>query len=342
MGMPLFTNVLNGYRGTRPPVWYMRQAGRVLPNYRKLRERYTFEEMMNQPQLAAEVTLMPVYDLGVDASIVFSDILTVPVAMGMELMWTDHGPQFKRPLMNETDIHNVLHPDSSKLNHVYKTLDLIKKESSVPTIGFCGAPLTTLCYMLQGTSAKHEFPDAKSFFYTYTESTRYLVDMLTDFSIEYALKQIEHGIDAFQLFDTHAGIVPQSLFEAIFLPAVKKIASAVRQQHIPFIYFPKGLGTGLSLITPEVCDFVSIDWLTPLSMARKIVHADVGLQGNIDPYLLLSFKEKIVDVMHAEYVPFFQENDKWIINLGHGALAATPFENIKFLTDWIKDEQNWR
>lgn len=337
----LYIDALKGKKGERPPVWYMRQAGRVLPDYQKLRKKHSFEDIMNQPEKAADVTLMPVKALGVDASILFNDILSVPVALGMELVWTDHGPQFLKPLCCEDDIHHLFHPNLSKLNHVYETLDIVKKRSDVPTIGFCGAPLTTLCYMLQGTSVKHDFPDAKKFFYARPQETCYLIDMLTDICIEYALKQIEHGIDAFQLFDTHAGIIPLELYEASFLPAVKKIATAVRSHNIPFIYFPKGVGTGLSLMTPEVCDFVSIDWQTSLSRAREMVHQDVGLQGNIDPFLLFSSKEEIESIMRKDYVPFFQNHNKWIVNLGHGVMADTPIENLLFLTEWIKDKTNW-
>ncbi|MBO7608545.1 MAG: uroporphyrinogen decarboxylase [Paludibacteraceae bacterium] len=332
-----------GKRGNRPPVWYMRQAGRALPNYKKLREKYSFEELMHNPELAAAVTLLPVSDLGVDAAIVFSDILSVPTALGMELEWTDHGPRFKRPLCEKMDPRTILRPDPNKLSHVYDALDIVKKRSQVPTIGFCGAPLTTLCYMLQGMSGRQEFPDARRYFYERPQETRYCIDLLTEFSIEHALRQIDHGIDAFQLFDTHAGVIPQTLYEELFLPAVKRFATAVRKRNIPFIYFPKGIGAGLSLMTPDVCDYVSVDWQTPLTTARRLVHPEVGLQGNIDPYLLLTTPERIVGAMESIYVPFFKEHGgRWILNLGHGVLANTPFDNLRFLTEWIKDENNWK
>ena len=150
---------------------------------------------------------------------------------------------------------------------------------------------------------------------------------------------IEHGIDAFQLFESHAGLIPTELYKEVFLPAVCRITDAVRSAGIPLIFFPKGLGSGLQLITPDVCDFVSIDWQTPLVEARKMVHPEVGLQGNFDPHLLFASKEEIEQTIES-YKPFFQQHSHWIVNLGHGVLADTPFENVKYFVNRIK-ETNW-
>lgn len=336
----IFLNTLLGNSCKRPPVWLMRQAGRALPRYQELRKKYTFAELMSTPELAAKVTLLPVEDLGVDAAILFSDILTVPMAMGMELEWTEQGPKFPHPLAKYQHPLHHLNPQPERLDYIYKTIDHVVNESHVPLIGFCGAPLTTLCYMLQGISTKSTFPEAKRFFYERKEETKQLIDIVTDFSIDYVKKQIEHGIDAFQLFESHAGLLPTELYIELFMPAVCRITDAARSMGIPLIFFPKGLGSGLRHITPDVCDFVSIDWQTSLTEARRIVHPDVGLQGNFDPHLLFASQEEIGRTIDS-YIPFFNENHKWVINLGHGVLAGTPFENIEYFVNRIK-ETDWK
>ena len=336
----MFIRTLQNKDHSRPPVWYMRQAGRILPSYNELRKQYSFRELMTTPELAAKVTLLPVEDLGVDAAIIFSDILTIPTAMGMEIEWTDKGPIFHNPLINAQNPHKSLSPNSDKLSFVYKAIELVKKQSDTPLLGFCGAPLTTLFYMLQGTSLKHEFPEARKFIYQNKKETELLIDAVTEFSIEYANQQISRGVDAFQLFDTHAGLMPLDIYKDMFIPAVRRIADAVRSKGIPFIFFPKGLGAGINLVTPDLCDFVSIDWQTSLSQARQLVHPQVGLQGNIDPMLLFAPKEEIISCMEKNYKPFFADNPGWILNLGHGVMPNTPFQNIKYLTDWIK-ATNW-
>ncbi len=336
----IFLNTLLGNNCKRPPVWLMRQAGRALPRYQELRKDYSFSDLMTTPELAAKVTLLPVEDLGVDAAILFSDILTVPMAMGMSIEWTEQGPRFPHPLAHYQHPLQHLNPHTDRLNYVYDAIDQVVMKSHVPLIGFCGAPLTTLCYMIQGISTKSTFPEAKRFFYEKKEETRYLIDMVTELSIEYVTKQIEHGIDAFQLFESHAGLIPTDLYMELFLPAVSRITDAARSMGIPLIFFPKGLGSGLRHITPDVCDFVSIDWQTSLVEARHIVHPEVGLQGNFDPHLLFASQDEIGRVIDS-YIPFFRENPKWIINLGHGVLAGTPYENIRFFVNRIK-EIDWK
>ena len=336
----IFIDTLNGKACSRPPVWLMRQAGRVLPSYMQMRAEHSFHELMSTPELAAKVTFLPVADLGVDAAILFSDILTIPVAMGMNIDWTEKGPVFSSPLYTSDKPSQLLDVQSDKLNFVYRAIDIFKQQhKDTPLIGFCGAPLTTLCYMLQGASTQASFPIVKHFFYANREEMMRLTDAVTSLTIEYAKRQVEHGVDAFQIFESHAGLLPADIYVKYFLPAVSRISMAVREMGIPVIFFPKGLGTGLKSITPDICNFVSIDWQMPLDEARRIVHPEVGLQGNIDPHLLLAPKNDIAATMER-YKPFFAEHRNWIINLGHGVLAETPFENAKFLTNWIK-ETNW-
>jgi uroporphyrinogen decarboxylase len=338
----ILLDTINGIKGERPPVWFMRQAGRVLPNYNKLKEKYSFREMMADPVIAADVTLMPVTDLGVDAAILFSDILVIPSAMGMALKWTDKGPVFPTPLSQYDKPVDHLSAQPDDLNYIYDVIDetLRKRDGNVPLIGFSGAPLTTLVYMLQGISSNSNFPAAVKFMFQNKAETLRLIDAVVELTIIYAKNQIAHGVEVFQLFETHAGLIPTEMYREMFLPAVRKISKAVRDTGTPFIYFPKGFGTGLKYVTPDLCDFVSIDWQMPLNHARELVHPEVGLQGNIDPRLLYASPATIEKELE-KLKPFFRDNDKWILNLGHGFLPDTPYVNAKFVVDWVKNTK-WR
>jgi uroporphyrinogen decarboxylase len=319
----------------------MRQAGRVLPSYMKIKENYTFWQMMQNPEIAAKVTLLPVDDLGVDAGILFSDILVIPHALGMGLEFNDSGPLFDRPLAYRENPLAGLNPDPSKLNYIYEVIDEIirTKREDVPLIGFCGAPLTVLLFMLQGLGRKGDFPEAIKFIYENKETTKKLIEVVTDLSVIYAQEQANHGIEVFQLFDTHAGLIPADLYHELFMPATKKIAAAVREKGLPFIFFPKGLGTGIAQITPEDCDYLSIDWQTPLNLARKLVDPKIGLQGNVDPRLLYASQPEIEKALKP-YIEFGSNNQNWIFNLGHGFMPGISFENAKFLADWVK-QTDW-
>ncbi|MCL3779109.1 uroporphyrinogen decarboxylase [Prolixibacteraceae bacterium JC049] len=338
----ILLKTLRGEATERPPFWFMRQAGRVLPSYMALKEKYSFWQMMKDPKLGAEVTLLPINDLGVDAAILFSDILVIPYAMGMGLEFSDSGPEFEKPLSHFDDPVAQLKPDPSKLQYIYDVIDEIMatKPAHIPLIGFCGAPLTVLCYMLQGIGRQIEFPEAIRFIYRNKKATKQLIDAIVELSIIYAQKQHEHGIQVFQLFETHAGLIPNELYNELFMPAVEKIGKAVRALGIPFIYFPKGMGVGLDKITPEICDFVSIDWQVPIEVARKLVDPGVGLQGNLDPRILLSSQD-VIEKQLERYIEFGQKNQNWIFNLGHGFLPTIPYENARFMADWVRNA-DWK
>lgn len=338
----ILLKTLRGEKTERPPVWFMRQAGRVLPSYMKIKENYTFWQMMQNPEIAAKVTLLPVDDLGVDAGILFSDILVIPHALGMGLEFNDSGPLFDQPLAYRENPLAGLNPDPSKLNYIYEVIDEIirTKRDDIPLIGFCGAPLTVLLFMLQGLGRKGDFPEAIKFIYENKETTKKLIEVVTDLSVIYAQEQCNHGIEVFQLFDTHAGLIPADLYHELFMPATKKIAAAVREKGVPFIFFPKGLGTGIAQITPEDCDYLSIDWQTPLNVARKLVDQNIGLQGNVDPRLLYASQPEIEKALEP-YIEFGSKNQNWIFNLGHGFMPGISFENAKFLADWVK-RTDWR
>jgi len=334
----IFLDTIQGKETQRPPVWFMRQAGRVLPNYRALKENYTFSELMEDPELAAKVTLMPIYDLGVDAAILFSDILVVPEALGMSLKFTDAGPVFGAPLHTYDDPFKQLNKDMTKLDHVYAAIDKIieTRPEGKPLIGFCGGLLTTFCFMFRDNVRDITFKNATEFLYKDRKTSQKIIDALTEVSIEYAVKQAEHGVEAFQLFETYGGLLPEELYLDMILPASQKILQAVRDKGIPTIYFPKDLGHGISSVTKEVSDFVGIDWRMSLKYARSIVDPEVGLQGNLDPRILYASKDEIEEELNKTYLPFGRDNQKWIFNLGHGILPDLPVENVQFVIDWVK------
>ena len=334
----IFLDTINGKNTERPPVWFMRQAGRVLPNYRALKENYTFSELMEDPKLAAEVTWMPIYDLGVDAAILFSDILVVPEALGMSLKFTDAGPEFGAPLHTFSDPVAQLKRDMTKLDHVYGAINKIieTRPDNKPLIGFCGGLLTTFCFMFRDNVRDITFKNATEFLYKNRKASKQIIDALAEVSTEYALTQVKHGVQAFQLFETYGGLIPEDLYLELFLPASKKILNAVREAGVPTIYFPKDLGNGIKAIDKEVADFVGIDWRMSLQHARDIVDPEVGLQGNLDPRLLYASQVEIEQVLNDKYLPFGRDNQKWIFNLGHGILPDLPVENVKFVIDWVK------
>jgi uroporphyrinogen decarboxylase len=253
------------------------------------------------------------------------------------MSFTGKGPVFEKPLKQFEKPSEALKPDSSKLEYIYNNIDSILKNrpADTPLIGFCGAPLTTLCYMMQGTGANPSFPDMVKYLYQNKRDARKLIYAIAVMSVVYAQKQIRHGVDVFQLFDTHGGLIPVNLYIELFWPAIQRISKAVRETGTPFIFFPKGLCTGVGLVTPDMADFVSIDWQMPLAHARELVHPDVGLQGNIDPRLLYALRDDIKAELE-KFIPFYQENPGLILNLGHGFLPDIPFENAKFVVDWVK------
>ncbi|MBN2485687.1 MAG: uroporphyrinogen decarboxylase [Bacteroidales bacterium] len=341
MSSSIFLKTIKGEKCNRPPVWFMRQAGRVLPSYLKLREQYSFQELMNNPQLAARVTLLPVNELGVDAAILFSDILVVPEALGMNLVFTDKGPVFSNPLKDKLENINSLKAETNRLSHIYETIGLIKNQLSdnKALIGFCGAPFTTFCYMVQGNSASHSFPEAVKLIYSDRKLAAKLLALITELSVEYALNQVKSGIDAFQLFDTHAGLLPYELYIDWVLPFAKTITSSVRQAGCPVIFFPKGLAGGMKHIGYDVADYVGIDWQDSLAGSRKIIDKNVGLQGNIDPRIFSVNNKQVLFAELEKFKDFGKANYNWIFNAGHGVSPDNLFENVKLTVDWVKSTE---
>ena len=257
--------------------------------------------------------------------------------MGMKVVFTDHGPRFETPLKDIKDPVGFLDPNPKKLQSVYSAIDAIMatKANDTPLIGFCGSPLTTLFYMVQGISTDHQFPAAVEMIYRNRETTNKLLESIADLSIEYALNQVKHGINAFQLFETHAGLIPYPLYNEMVMPHVRRILTAVQETGTPVIFFPKGLGNGMRALKGEKFDFVSVDWQMSIEDAKEMLGSDIGVQGNLDPRILTTDKETIKKELE-KYLAFGCREHKWIFNLGHGILPNIPFDNVKFVVDWIK------
>jgi uroporphyrinogen decarboxylase len=332
----LLLRALSGGQVERPPVWMMRQAGRYLPEYRKLREKYGFFERCQTPELAAEITIQPVDIIGVDAAILFSDILVVPQAMGLEVQLIESkGPILPEPSHTEKDLERIIVPDvNDKLRYVFDAIKLIKKElnSRVPLIGFAGAPWTLLCYMVQGKGSK-TFDEAKIFCYTQPALAHQLLQMITDTTIAYLKAQIAAGADTVQIFDSWGGLLSPHDFENISLKYIRQIVHAVKDE-APVIIFAKGAWHSLENMAATGAHGLGIDWCISPEQARAFAGNNVTLQGNFDPAkLLLPIPElkKEVRQMLKEF-----GKDRYIANLGHGILPNVPVDNAKVFVETVQ------
>ena len=335
----LLLRTLRGEIVERPPVWMMRQAGRYLPQYMVLREKYGFFERCQTPELACEITIQPVDIIGVDAAILFSDILVVPQAMGLEVQLIESkGPLLPDPIKNINDLSRVRVPDVDEtLSYVFDAIKLIKQELNgrVPLIGFAGAPWTLLCYMVQGKGSK-TFDEAKIFCYTQPETAHRLLQMITNTTIAYLKKQIAAGADTVQVFDSWGGLLSPADFEEFSLQYIRQIVAALKDL-APVIVFAKGAWHSLDEMAETGAAALGIDWCITPWMARKLAGPDITLQGNFDPAKLLSpipVIQKEVKEMLAAF-----GGQKHIANLGHGILPNVPVDHARAFVDTVKEYQ---
>lgn len=333
----LLLRVLNGEPTERPPVWMMRQAGRYLPDYRKLREQYSFFERCRNPELASEITLQPVDQIGVDAAIIFSDILVVPQAMGMEVQLVENvGPLLPRPITSGDDLSRIHIPDvKDRLHYVFDALRLTKKrlEGRVPLIGFAGAPWTLLCYMVQGKGSK-TFDEARAFCFTQPETAHRLLDMITETTIAYLTEQVAAGADCIQLFDSWGGLLSPEDFETFSLRYARRVIQALKKL-CPTILFAKGAWFALKEMKETGASALGIDWCIKPGTARKLAGDDVVLQGNLDPARLLATPSEIKHTVHDMLEAFGHGNH--IANLGHGILPNVPVDHARAFVDSVKE-----
>ena len=307
------------------PVWMMRQAGRYLPEYRKVRKQAgDFMSVCQNPELACEVTLQPLRRYALDAAILFSDILTIPDAMGLGLYFeTGEGPKFRKPVRSEADVNALkVTKAENDLPYVLDAVKLIRKElnGSVPLIGFSGSPWTVATYMVEGGSSK-EFSHIKSMLMNTPQIMHQLLDILADSVTDYLNAQIRAGAQAVQIFDTWGGALSAHAYETFSLNYMKKIVSGLIREHeghqIPVILFTKNGGHWLEQIVESGCDCVGLDWTIPINNARSRVGHQVSLQGNMDPAVLYGSADSIRDEVSLILNQFGKGNGH-VFNLGHG------------------------
>lgn len=331
----LLLRTARGEKVERTPVWVMRQAGRILPEYRAVRASVNgFKELVKNPELIAEVTIQPVDILGVDAAIIFSDILVIPEAMGLDYeMIEKTGPIFPQTIHTLKDIEKLYTGDISEhLDYVVQGLKLTKSELNgrVPLIGFAGAPFTIFCYMVEGKGSK-TFSKAKAFLYKQPQEAILLLQKITEVTIQYLKLQIKAGADIVQIFDSWASILSPRDFNTFSLPFIEQIASAITE--VPVIGFAKGANAALPEFNKGKCDVIGLDWTITPEEARRLVPNKV-LQGNLDPCVLYSDMTTIKKEVESCLKSFGSPNH--IFNLGHGVYPDIEWEKVKYMIEVVQ------
>lgn len=329
----------------RTPIWLMRQAGRYLPEYRETRRRAgSFLALCKDPALATEVTLQPIARFGLDAAILFSDILTVPDAMGLGLYFVEgEGPKFERPLRSEWEIRNLSAPDPTvELAYVLDAVRQIRRalDGSVPLIGFSGSPWTLACYMVEG-GASEDYRTVKTLLYTRPDLMHRILEVTTQAVIDYLNAQIEAGAQAVMLFDSWGGVLAEEAFKTFSLPYLARIVAGLRREAegriVPSIVFTKGGGVWLEDLASIGADAVGLDWTMDIGRARALVGDKVALQGNLDPAILFAPPDVVVREA-CKVLEAFGHGSGHVFNLGHGISQHTPPEHVAALVHAVQTE----
>ncbi len=333
----LLLRALRQEKVERPPVWMMRQAGRYLPDYIKLRQKYDFFTRVQTPELACAITLQPVDQVGVDAAIIFSDILVIPQAMGLTVTLEEgRGPLLPKTIATEQDIDELNTADAEHhLQYVMDALSLTKKELNgrVPLIGFAGAPWTILCYMVEGKGSK-TWDKAKQFAYTQPLLAHKLLQKITNITIDYLKAQVKAGADTVQVFDSWAGSLSPADFRQYAQPYLLQIANALKDD-APVILFPKGSWYALQDLSNSSAAGIGIDWCIEPAQARALTGNKITLQGNFDPARLLAPIPEIKRAVKTMIDDFGK--DRYIANLGHGITPNVPVDHARAFVDAVKE-----
>jgi len=326
------------------PVWIMRQAGRYLPEYRATRGRAgSFLELCRSPELACEVTLQPLARFPLDAAILFSDILTIPDAMGLGLYFTEgEGPRFEHPLRDAADVRRLGLPDmADDLGYVMDAVRLVRRELAgrVPLIGFSGSPWTLATYMIEGGSAK-DFGRSKAMLFDRPELMHQLLGKLADAVTAYLNAQVAHGAQALMIFDTWGGVLTPRDFRQFSLVYMSTIVAGLDRhrggRRVPVILFTKGGGQWLDLMADSGCDALGVDWTLDLTTARRLVGDRVALQGNLDPGILYAAPERIRDEV-AQILASYGAGSGHVFNLGHGIPPDVDPDRTAALVEAVHD-----
>lgn len=332
----LLLKAATGQKVKRTPVWLMRQAGRILPQYRKVREEAgSFITLVQTPELAAEVTVQPVDILGVDAAIIFSDILVIPEAMGLPYkMIEGKGPFFEKTIDSPGDIEKLVVADLEKLTYVSQAIRLTKKEldERVPLIGFSGAPFTLMCYMVEGSGSK-TFSKTRGMLYSDPVSAHKLLDMLSGGVIKYLKEQIAAGADIVQIFDSWAGILGREQYLEFGIPYLEKICNEIND--VPVTVFSKGAFSTRKELGDLNCNVIGLDWNMGIAESRELIGEKKTLQGNLDPCVLYGSEEVIVRETKKMLKAFGK--DRYIANLGHGVYPDLDYKKVKLFVDTVKN-----
>lgn len=333
----LFLKALAGEIIPRPPVWVMRQAGRYLPDFMRLKAKYDFFTRCQTPELAAEITVMPIDQLGPDAAILFSDILVVLQAMQIEVeMKEGIGPWLPHPIQNQGDLDKVVIPEvEDALGYVLDAIKLTleRLDNRVPLIGFAGSPWTLLCYAVQGQGSK-TFDKAKAFCFEQPQLAHALLQKITATTIAYLKTKVTSGVHAVQIFDSWGGLLSPSDYQTFSWPYIQQIVSALKND-IPVIVFGKGCWFALREMSQSGASALGVDWTCSAENARYLSGGNITLQGNYDPSRLLSPIPKIKDDVRKMINAFGK--DRYIANLGHGILPNIPVDHAKAFIEAVKN-----
>ena len=318
------------------PIWIMRQAGRYLPDYRAVRERVSFLELCNTPELAAEVTLQPVDQLGVDAAIIFSDIMVPAMAMGAEVSFDDGPPRLATPVRDRSGVDALVVPDPTETcRSVLDAIRITRAEldGRVPLIGFAAAPWTLATYMVDGGPSK-AFRFSKAMAFGAPDPWNRLVDKIVETTIAYLSAQVEAGAGAVQLFDTWAGVLSPADYEGVALPGARRIIEGLGDLGVPILYFPRGAGQMFDRVATCGADVIGLDWTIDIAKARRALGDRIAVQGNLD--LAALFLDPLEIERRAERIlRDAGAAPGHIFNLGHGILPQTPPEHARALVDVV-------
>ena len=332
----LFLRALNGENVERPPVWLMRQAGRYLPEFMAIREKYDFFTRCRTPELASEITVQPIRRYGMDAAILFSDILVIPQAMNIEVeMKPNFGPWLPNPIRSQEDVDQTIVPDiHDTLGYVMDAIKMTKEKlnDDIPLIGFAGSPWTILCYAVQGQGSKN-FDKAKGFCFTQPKAAHEMLQKITDTTILYLKEKVNAGCDVIQIFDSWGGMLSPTDYQEFSWKYINQIVEALAD-HTKVIVFAKGCWYALNEMSKSRASALGVDWTCSARNARYLSGGNITLQGNFDPSRLLSPPEDIKRMVTQMIREFGK--DRYVVNLGHGILPNIPLENVSAFIDAVK------
>ncbi|HAF99504.1 MULTISPECIES: uroporphyrinogen decarboxylase [Paenibacillus] len=320
------------------PVWYMRQAGRYDPEYRKIKEKYSLLEICSQPELAAEVTLMPVRKLGVDAAILYSDIMNPVASIGVDFdIVKNIGPVIDQPIRTAADVEKLRPIDvEGDLGHVLETIRILDRELEVPLITFAGAPFTIASYLIEGRPSKN-YLRTKELMYSEPKVWFSLMDKLGDMVIAYLRAHVSNGGKAFQLFDSWVGALSPQDFRTFVLPTIERIFAELADLNVPKIYFP-GVSSGelLPTLTELRADVIGLDWRVSISEGRRRLGGKYAVQGNLDPTVLTG-PMPLIQQYAKEIIDQGIQEPGFVFNLGHGLFPEASLEKLRELTSYIHE-----